>query len=56
MFDIRWVPNLIVKDVEYRENDVPAIPDEALVVVAADPSWKRQRRKAKTQLMERGRH
>jgi hypothetical protein len=50
MFDIQTLPHLIRQDLEYGESHFPIVQDDVPPVVAADPSWTRQWRKAKAQL------
>ena len=54
MFDLKSaVPELIRRDIEWGENNLPEIPREMPEVVAADPSWKRRWLSAREFALER---
>ena len=53
MFDISVLPDLIRRDVEFGENNLPPIPDEPPKVLDIDPSWRRQWLSAKERLDKR---
>jgi hypothetical protein len=52
MFDINSLPQLIRRDIEYGETNLPPMPDKPPAVLDVDPSWKRQWLMAKTRLVE----
>jgi hypothetical protein len=52
MFDINSLPQLIRRDIEHGETNLPPMPDEPPAVLDIDPSWKRQWVQAKTRLLE----
>ena len=50
MFDISTLPDLIRRDVEFGENNLPPIPDQPPAVLDIDQSWRRRWLSAKERL------
>ncbi|MGE0825300.1 MAG: hypothetical protein AB7G75_13310 [Candidatus Binatia bacterium] len=51
MFDINVLPQLIRRDVEHGETNLPPLPNEEPAVLSVDPSWRRQWQQAKQRLL-----